>query len=283
MNCFHHEGLGTSPFEALYGREPPPLIAAPPSASTQPDVAELIRQRGETIVLLRKNLERAQQRMQKAANKHRRELEFVVGDKVLLKLQQYRQHSVAKPLSSKLSRRFYGPFEVLERIGQVAYRLRLPEGSRVHNVFHVSLIKPFVEHPGWAETELPARFSRGRPVVQPTKILSRRTVWRDGQAVDEVQLEWSDDSGESPTWEPAEMVSRRFPALLEDKELSKGGGVVTGSPSAQLKERDLQLEEELDADTTVHAEEQRPEPARRDRSVRRQSKRPSRYADFVFR
>ena len=58
---------------------------------------------------------------------------------------------------------------------------------------------------------------------------------------------------------------------------------VTGSPSAQLKERDLQLEEELDADTTAHAEEQRPEPVRRERSVRRQSKRPSRNADFVFR
>lgn len=50
LHCVHHEGLGTSPLMALYGREPPSLIAAPPSAATPPDVAEMIRQHGELIV-----------------------------------------------------------------------------------------------------------------------------------------------------------------------------------------------------------------------------------------
>ena len=68
LNCFYHEGLGTSPYHALYGREPPALIAAPPSAATLPDVARDIRQRGELIVTLRKNLEKAQNRMRTAAN-----------------------------------------------------------------------------------------------------------------------------------------------------------------------------------------------------------------------
>ena len=78
LNCFHHEGLGTSLFTALYGRDPPALVAVEPSAITQPDVASLIRQREEMIIVLRKNLEKAQQRMRSAANKHRRDVEYVV-------------------------------------------------------------------------------------------------------------------------------------------------------------------------------------------------------------
>lgn len=112
LNCFHNESIGMSPFRALYGREPPALVAVQPSAGrirNEPTVAALIEQRAALLVELRGNLERSQQRMRAAANRHRRELEFEVGDKVLLKLQQYRQHSVAKPLSAKLARRFMDP------------------------------------------------------------------------------------------------------------------------------------------------------------------------------
>lgn len=84
-------------------------------------MVEIIRQRGDLLVWLRKNLKKAQQRMIDTANKNRRDVEFAVGDRVLLKLQLYRQHSVARPLSMKLARRYYGPFEVIERIGAVAY------------------------------------------------------------------------------------------------------------------------------------------------------------------
>ena len=174
LNCFYHEGLGTSPFKALYGRDPSPLVAAEPSNTTPADVASLIRQRGELIVALRANLEKAQHRMKAVANRHRRHVEFEVGNLVLLKLQQYRQYSVAKPLSSKLARRFFGPYEVLERIGQVAYRLRLPEGSRVHNVFHVSLLRPFVEGVSPEATVLSPLFAGGRSVSRPLKWVASR-------------------------------------------------------------------------------------------------------------
>ena len=99
LNCFHHAALGTSPFCALYGRDPSLLIAAPPSTKTPPKVAELIRQRGQLLLELRRNLEQAQQRMRESVNKKRRHVEFEVGDWVWLKLQPYRHLSIAKPLS----------------------------------------------------------------------------------------------------------------------------------------------------------------------------------------
>ena len=98
LNCFHNEGIGTSPFRALYGREPPPLVVVQPSAGhirNELVVAEMIEQRATLLVELRNSLERSQQRMRASANKHQRDVQFEVGDKVLLKLQHYRQHSVA--------------------------------------------------------------------------------------------------------------------------------------------------------------------------------------------
>ena len=165
--------------------------------------------------------------MRAAANKHRRHVEFEVGDMVLLKLQQYQQYSVAKPLSSKLARRLYGRFEVLERIGQVAYRMRLPEGSRVHNVFHVSFLHPFVQVVSPEALVLPPLFARGRPVSRPRKWVVGRTVRRDGVPLEEALIEWEDDGGANPTWEQLAAVRRRFPDLiLEDKDLAnrRGGG-----------------------------------------------------------
>ena len=76
-----------------------------------------------------------------------RDLEFEVEDKVFLKLSPWKG-VVRFGKRGKLNPRYIGPFEIVERIGPVAYRLDLPEEfSRVHNVFHTSMLRKYIPDP----------------------------------------------------------------------------------------------------------------------------------------
>lgn len=75
---------------------------------------------------IKEHLIKAQEVMKSNADKHQRDLKFYVGALVFLKLRPYRQNSLAKRFCQKQAARFYGPFEILECIGPVAYRLKLP-------------------------------------------------------------------------------------------------------------------------------------------------------------
>ncbi|XP_051120403.1 uncharacterized protein LOC127244109 [Andrographis paniculata] len=143
-----------SPFEAVYGREPPTIRRFLPRECQMAAVADVLSSRDVMINHLKKNLEQAQQQMTKYANKRRRALVYVVGDRVCLKVRPHRQTSVARRPHHKLAAHFYGPFAVEGRVGQAAYKLTLPPSSRIHPVFHISQLRRVVgEHP--VASELP--------------------------------------------------------------------------------------------------------------------------------
>ena len=107
----------------------------------------MVRETSEKIKIIREKLISAQSRQKLYADRHSRPLEFEMGDHVFLKvspcrgLQRFGQ-------SGKLAPRFIGPFEILERIGAVAYRLALPpQLPDVHNVFHVSMLRRYNSDP----------------------------------------------------------------------------------------------------------------------------------------
>nr|GEV84299.1 peroxidase 64 [Tanacetum cinerariifolium] len=136
-NTSVHTSTKFSPFEVVYGRLPLKLVPYIPRTASVQEVDEYLQDRDSLLKHLRKNLLNAQDHMKANANRHRRDLEFKEGEFVLVKLQPYRQVSVANRLSVKLSPRYYRPYEVLARVGAVSYKIKLPPSSLVHDVLYV--------------------------------------------------------------------------------------------------------------------------------------------------
>ena len=136
-----------APYEGLYGRRCCTPLCWSEVGERQILGPELIQQYEEGVNLIRERMRVAQSRQKSYADNRRRELEFNVGDFVFLKVSPLRG-AVRIKGRGKLSPRFVGPFEILERIGACAYRLRLPvELSRIHDVFHVSNLRKYIADP----------------------------------------------------------------------------------------------------------------------------------------
>ncbi|KAL6529131.1 hypothetical protein OROHE_014875 [Orobanche hederae] len=204
-----------APFEALYGRRcRSPICWNEPSdlVGTEPD---LVLETRRKVELIRERMLTAQSRQKSYADVRRRPLEFEAGDHVLLKV------SPSKGVfrfgkKGKLSPRFIGPFEILERVGEVAYRLALPPSlSHVHSVFHVSQLRKYVPDPshvidfGDVEIEKDITFEE-----RPVKILERRDKQLRHKTIPLVKVYWSKHGVKEATWEPEEIMRSKYPELF---------------------------------------------------------------------
>ncbi|KAL0561652.1 hypothetical protein IC582_002092 [Cucumis melo] len=146
-NNSYQATIGMTPFEALYGKCCRSPVCWGEVGEQRLMGPELVQSTNEAIQKIRSHMHTAQSRQKSYADVRRKDLEFEVGDKVFLKVAPMRG-VLRFERRGKLSPRFDGPFEILERIGPVAYRLALPPSlSTVHDVFHVSMLRKYVPDP----------------------------------------------------------------------------------------------------------------------------------------
>ena len=217
-NNSYQASIQMAPYEALYGRpcgSPICWTEVGKSSITGPD---LIKDTSEKVSLMRQRLLMAQSRQKSYADVRRRPLEFEVGDHVFLKVMP-KKGVVRFGKRGKLTPRFIGPFEILERVGIVVYRVALPPSmSGVHEVFHVSMLRRYTpdlaDVVDWGEIEVDTdeTFKEGPVCIVDNRdqVLRRKTVRL-------MRVLWQHRGVEKSTWEREDTMRATYPFLFRDE------------------------------------------------------------------
>ena len=213
-NNSYHSSIGMAPFEALYGRP----CRSPACWSEVGDNLllgpEIVQETSEKVSLIQERIKVAQSRQKSYADKRRKELEFAVGDLVFLKVSPMR-NVMRFGKRGKLAPRYVGPFEILDRVGKVAYRVALPPNlSSIHNVFHVSQLRKCVKDPSAVVEPVELEIEDDLTYIsRPITIVDRDVKQLRRKTVPLVKVQWSADENDV-TWELEEKVRRLHPELF---------------------------------------------------------------------
>ncbi|XP_020082447.1 uncharacterized protein LOC109706053 [Ananas comosus] len=215
-NNSYQESIAMASFEALYGRKcrsPIHWSVVGERIVLGPDV---LQEAEGKVRLVRQRLLTAQSRQQSYANKRRKNLEFAVGDRVFLKVLPMR--GIKRfGVRGKLSPRYIGPYEILERVGAVAYKLALPpKFEGIHNVFHISNLRKYVHHPGHVLEYEPVDLQENMTYEEyPVCILDREVRELRNRAIPYVKVQRSNHLRREATWELEEAMRESYPHPLD--------------------------------------------------------------------
>ncbi|GKA06886.1 putative reverse transcriptase domain-containing protein [Tanacetum coccineum] len=211
----YHSSMRCAPFEALYGRKCHSLIMWVEVGEGQLIGPELVQETTKKILHIKDRLKAARDHRKSYADKRRKPLKFSVGEYVLLKVSPWKG-VVRFKKKGKLAPRFVGPFEIIERIGPVAYRLDLPkELDGVHDTFHVSNLKKCLADPTLQvpldEIRVDAKLNF---VEEPVEILEREFKKLKRSRITIVKVRWNSKRGPEFTWEPKDQIKLKYPHLF---------------------------------------------------------------------
>ncbi|PNY12251.1 retrotransposon protein [Trifolium pratense] len=198
-NTSIHLGSGFTPFQIMFGKSPPSMPDYVTGSSSIEACDSVLTSREEILELLRENLTKAQVQMKATADKHCKEVTFEVGSWV---------------------------------IGAVAYKLELPPHDKIHDVFHVSLLKPYEGTTPTHVDQLPPFSVDNHPIISPLAILDFQTQLVEGIPTRFSLVQWDVLLPDDTSWEPWNELKQTYD--LEDKVAFDDGSIVMDQPLADM-------------------------------------------------
>nr|GEU68746.1 putative reverse transcriptase domain-containing protein [Tanacetum cinerariifolium] len=231
-NNSYHACIKASPFEALYGRKCRSPVCWSEVGDSQLTRPELICETTEKIIQIKNHLLTARSRQKSYADVRRKPMEFDVGNMVMLKVSPWKG-LIRFGKRGKLSLRYVGPFKIIERIGPVAYRLKLLEKLRgIHNTFYVSNLKKCLVDENLVilleEIQLDDKLHF---IKEPVEIMDREVKRLNESRTPIVKVCWNSQRGPEFTWVMEDFFMRKYPHLFPSKKRGHGYNRVPGRRS----------------------------------------------------
>ncbi|XP_019242014.1 PREDICTED: uncharacterized protein LOC109222058, partial [Nicotiana attenuata] len=176
----------------------------------------LVQEALDKVQSIRQRLLTAQSRQKSYADKRRRELVFTIGDKVFLRVSPMKG-VMRFGKRGKLSPRFIRPYEILDQVGAVAYRLALPpELSFIHPVFHASMLRKYISDSSQV-IEAPAipLDEKMSYEEEPMAIVDRQVTKLGSKEIEFVKVLWQNHTVEEATWELEKDMQAKYPHLFQ--------------------------------------------------------------------
>ena len=211
-----HSSIGMAPYEALYGRKCRSPVYWDKEGTMILEGPDIVQNMMDKVNIVKEKLKAAQDRQKSYVDQNRREMEYQVGEKVFLKVSPWKG-VMRFSNKGKLSPRYIGPYEIIEKIGPLAYRLALPlELSQIHDVFHVSMLRRYRSDPTHIlkdpEIEICENLSY---IEEPVRIIGHKIKQLRNREIPLVKVLWRNHAVEEATWETEEHMRNKYPHLFD--------------------------------------------------------------------
>jgi hypothetical protein len=213
-NNSFHASIGMAPYEALYGRKCRTPLCWYQNGENLILGPEIVQQTTEKVRQIQEKMKTSQSRQKSYADKRRRDLEFEAGDHVFLRVTP--TTGVGRAIKSKkLTPKFIGPYQIIKRVGPVAYQIAMPSFlSNIHDVLHVSQLRKYVPDPSHViESDDIEMKDNLTFEVPPIRIDDRSVKSLRGKEVPLVKVIWNQKTGDA-TWEREDKMREQHPELF---------------------------------------------------------------------
>ena len=210
-NNSYQSSIEMAPYEALYGRKCRAPLCWDEVGERKLLGQEIVQGTIDNVKVIRDRLKIAQDRQKSYVDNRRRDLEFQVGDQVFLRISPWKGVLRFRK-KGKLSPHYMGPYEIVERIGEVAYRLRLPpELARIHDVFHVSMLRKYMADPSHVLRDQPVELKEDLTYEErPVQIIDRKDQVLRNKVIPLAKVLWMNHGSEEATWEREDHMQTQF-------------------------------------------------------------------------